>query len=1748
MLVVTLAEIAVLPQPAAAVDPPPVEPGVLPLERPDAGAALATARLTGQRVKITGMTSETAEFVALPDGQIESTIHSGIMRIRRGENWVPVDLTLRRRADGSVAPVAHPFDLTLSGSRPAGTHELAGIGRGDDRLSLGWSGALPEPVLTDNRARYPEVLPGVDLVVEAGRENVETFLIVKSAEAASRIADVTFPVTGENVRSHRRDSAGNVGIEDGAGTTIATIPAPEMWDAGRDAAGDPANRVVVESTTAKRAAPAGAPGGFELTLSPDKDWLTDPARDYPITIDPQINPLYTTFDTYVKETLTSDRSGADDLQLGITTEATPKRARAFVHWGVSALVGKQITSATVQFWNWYSATCSSKSWEIWSTGPASTSTRWGSQPAWNVREATSTATKGLDSTCDDGRVSISGTNFFQRAANAGQTTAYMGVRATNESDGLAWKQFRSRNAADSSQVPYAVVNYNSKPQVVARQTVPSTVCTTGSGRPFINTKTPQLKAQITDAEGSQVTAKFEWWVTNGSLIGSLTKGPAASGSWQTVTVPAGAFGEGGTYSWRVQGSDGSVWGPWSSWCEFRVDTIAPSVGPEVSSTDYPEGEWAGGAGTPGSFTFTSGGVPDVASYRYGLNQNPPTSTVSAASLGGPAAVSITPLTNLPQTLYVRSVDRAGNLSPTTSYRFNVGSGAGTVLSPLTGAISGATLLLAGQGQSGATGITYQWRRGDADAWSTIPAGDVALAAGGGAVSWPQPTTGDGQFASLNWDVAATLNDAEAGAEPLDGPLQVRALFQGAGGASEPVRVTFDLNRAWAASAEVGPGSVNLLTGSFSVSQVDVEAFGMGLSRTYSSRLAGEVDPMFGPGWVSSVATGANPGFTDLAVTGSLAQVRLPDGGTLGFAMESGDSTAAVYQPQVGAEGYKLTWTASPDRYTLTDPGGNLVRFDRPPDGAPGVYVPTAAVPAGSSELATVAWELVPGSSTQARPTRVLAPVPAGVSCDSALVAGCRALTFTYATSTTATGADSAGWGDYADRVVKVEFSAWDPDAEPAGMRTVEMARYLYDSTGRLRAAWDPRLDWVDTGENPPQTRHLRSLYNYDGNGILSLLTPPGQLPFQFGYTTVPGDPGAGRLETVTRSALAAGTSVTTVVYDIPLSGSGAPYDLSTGQTARWGQFAAPVHATAVFPPTQVPDGGQAAGQLPSTYTQATVTYLDANGRSGNVAEPGGHLSTVWYDQWGNIVNELSAANQRRALDASASDGVGDEAQIAAALSTTHRYSDSGEQLLESLGPEHDVMLLDGSVVRGRAVTTSVYDSDRPSLVVRRTEAVRHVAADGTVVDADHHVTTTQYDADSRPTVITTDPDGLALTHHTAYDAEGRVVWTTEPAGGASTTTPSTTVTVYYTAGANATSPDCGGEPEWSGLVCRTHPGGQPATGPELPQTLATYDIYGQVRESIESTSTGDLRSVTTVYDSAGRTHEVSVTALQELGEALPTIRVVYDPATGAETRTQSLDDAGEVTTEIIRAYDQLGRLSTYTDADGNVSTFTYDIASRPAIYHDGKGVQTIAHDPIDDPRGLPTRVTDSQAGTFTASYDPEGGLVEQAWPNGVVVTLDINEAGSPTAITYRRPGCGQDDCTLYTEQVASSGHGVWQRRSSTLSGQAFDYDSAGRLVGVGDTVAGQCVTRRYALDAATNRTGLTLHGPDTDGSCQAGVTESSRDWSYDSGNRLLTQRHSLRQAGSDYQRGRGGHHKRRCAATGRLLRQRHGAVPHPRRR
>lgn len=395
VLVATIAQVPTAKTPIAQAAVPASKP-VCPVDRPDEVSALVAARLCGDRVQVASATSATSRTWALPSGQVQTELSVAPVRVRQDDGWVPVDLTLMERADGSVGPRAYPGALTLSGAQPTvGDHTLLSVGAGAGRVSVGWSGVLPAPELDGAQATYAEVLAGVDLVVQATRAGVETFYVVKSREAAARVARIRMPLAGPGTLTHRRDSAGNLTLLGADGTAVAHSPAPLMWDARRKSdTGEPHEVVAVESLSAARvarpaqagartgvkgAASGAVPAGVDVTLSPDVGFLTDPDTVYPVTIDPQLNPVSTTFDTYVKEGDSTDRSGANDLQWGVSYG---NQARSFAHWNTEALRGKQVTSATVYFYNFYSQTCSAKSWEIWSTEAASTDTRWGSQPAW----------------------------------------------------------------------------------------------------------------------------------------------------------------------------------------------------------------------------------------------------------------------------------------------------------------------------------------------------------------------------------------------------------------------------------------------------------------------------------------------------------------------------------------------------------------------------------------------------------------------------------------------------------------------------------------------------------------------------------------------------------------------------------------------------------------------------------------------------------------------------------------------------------------------------------------------------------------------------------------------------------------------------------------------------------------------------------------------------------------------------------------------------------------------------------------------------------------------------------------------------------------------------------------------------------------------------------------------------------------------------------------------------------------------
>lgn len=323
-----------------------------------------------------------------------------------------------------------------------------------------------------------------------------------------------------------------------------------------------------------------------------------------------------------------------------------------------------------------------------------------------------------------------------------------------------------------------------------------------------------------------------------------------------------------------------------------------------------------------------------------------------------------------------------------------------------------------------------------------------------------------------------------------------------------------------------------------------------------------------------------------------------------------------------------------------------------------------------------------------------------------------------------------------------------------------------------------------------------------------------------------------------------------------------------------------------------------------------------------------------------------------------------------------------------------------------------------------------------------------------------------------------------------------TQTIYYTAAANSLTPVCGEHAEWAGLPCETKLAAQPKTSgiPDLPVTVVTYNFWDEPLTATETVGT-TTRTTTTTYDSAGRISTESISST--VGTSLPTVEAKYDSASGALTK---LSTTVEGTTKTIEAtFDKLGRTESYTDADGNTSTFTYDVDGRPESENDGKGTQKYTYNATS---GFLTQLVDSNAGTFTATYDVEGNLATASYPNGMTATYIHNAAGQRTAVEYVKTTHCSTGCTWYSDSVVPSIHGQALSQTSTFSSQAYTYDAAGRLTQTQDTPAGSgCTTRIYAFDEETNITSLTTRSPGTGGVC-ATTGGTVENHAYDSANRL----------------------------------------------
>ncbi|MFI2612945.1 DNRLRE domain-containing protein [Kitasatospora sp. NPDC018619] len=548
-----------------------------------AESALLAAQVFGRRVEVLDRRTETSTTWADPEGTLTSTVSAGPVRMLRDGRWVDVDATLRRQADGDIAPEAHPGDLRLAGpggaralSAPAAAdapvsaaRDLVTLGTGDRKIGVQWKGGLPAPVLEGTKATYPDAVPGADLVVDATRTGFEQFLTLKQRPAGDA-APMTLPLKLPGLKAEQQDD-GSVAFSDrSTGEPVATMPAPVMWDAQ------------VDQRSGERKRTAGVPmtvtqdgDTVELRLTPDPGFLADPATQYPVTIDPATDTLSVMFDTFVQAGDTTDQSASTDLKLGWPGDyagSAKRTARSFLTWETGQFADALVTDAKLELYNYHSWSCDKRGWEVWAADPADTSTRWTKQPALKQKFATSTETRS--GACGNaGWVGADVTELARTWASAKAATGSVALKAVDESDTYAWKRFYSSEATEDK-APKLTVTFNYRPR---------TGSNLQAGPPFhseggvykVDSLTPTLRFTTEDVnEDDKVQGTFEVRdKATGEVVTQFNSPAVRAGGTASATVPAGKLASGRAYTFRTTTFDGQHYANgWSEPVTFTVDT------------------------------------------------------------------------------------------------------------------------------------------------------------------------------------------------------------------------------------------------------------------------------------------------------------------------------------------------------------------------------------------------------------------------------------------------------------------------------------------------------------------------------------------------------------------------------------------------------------------------------------------------------------------------------------------------------------------------------------------------------------------------------------------------------------------------------------------------------------------------------------------------------------------------------------------------------------------------------------------------------------------------------------------------------------------------------------------------------------------------------------------------------------------------------------------------------------------------
>ena len=337
------------PTPAPAPTVPPV---VLPTAQgvPSSQAGkLAEAKRLKRRVEVPELAERASTTFANPDGTLTEEITQAPTRVKAADGSLAViDPSLTASKGRLVSKVTTSrVSFRANATADAGKADVAELDLpGEPVIAMGFGAVLPAPVVVDDTATY-RLSATSSLQTTALDDGFVADVVLTAAPAVA--PTYRFPLDTAGGLTPKLE-AGVVHFVNAAGTVVAGTRPLVMWDAHRDAAGDPDHLSELHPTLTDTGT------GWELALTPSMAYLTDPATQYPVVVDPTVTTTDTTDASYYPGNST-DYLAEPWIRVGPYNSHS---WRTWFRWNTGPFTGRAITSAKMQLFEYSAGSCSPK--------------------------------------------------------------------------------------------------------------------------------------------------------------------------------------------------------------------------------------------------------------------------------------------------------------------------------------------------------------------------------------------------------------------------------------------------------------------------------------------------------------------------------------------------------------------------------------------------------------------------------------------------------------------------------------------------------------------------------------------------------------------------------------------------------------------------------------------------------------------------------------------------------------------------------------------------------------------------------------------------------------------------------------------------------------------------------------------------------------------------------------------------------------------------------------------------------------------------------------------------------------------------------------------------------------------------------------------------------------------------------------------------------------------------------------------